>query len=664
VQMPFLSKLNTRLGLKTKMVMGAAFLVIVPLTCIGYITCLKSSNAMEQVAITQSQRIVHGLAQSVERFLKEQTHIARGLASGYSSFGGMDIQFYGGMGIDELTEKRVNASLLKNLESLGAVYEGVFFGDVKGALFAGVTASGETPYKGNTIAEMTWFASSRENGTVSVGDIQTSPITGNPVITICAPVFDKRNQFAAVLGLELKLEAVGALVSGIRVGNRGYAFMIDGQGLILAHPDAEHQLTLNIRNIPGMEGISRAMLAGETGVSGYIFKDKNKVAGFTPVKMNNWSVAVTQERDEFMAVAHQIRDDNLLFGGGFTAVTIVIAFFLASTISGPVKKTVMQIQGEADHIVVASREFESSSHILAKGACSQTVSLENTRQSLAQMTATIHRNTNDATHADELMQSTNAIVDTARQKMAVLTQSIEHIAAASEKTQKIVKSIDDIAFQTNILALNAAVEAARAGEAGAAFSVVADEVRSLAGRTAESARETSMLIEETAVRINEGGKVVNQAQNTFKEVISSANQVGQLLKGISETSLIQANDVEKVNLEVEQMSEVVHQNASAAEESASASELLRKQAFQMQQMLGNMAELVVGKVEQKRLHHPTTNVAEERLDSNHLSMSKCGEKSSLPNHQQFMSNQVPVIEGLYPAVITTPRNEVDFLKAG
>ncbi len=633
VQIPFFLKKNTRLGLKTKMVMGAAFLVIVPLIFIGYISALKSTRAMEQVAITQSQRIAQGLARSVEGFLKDQTHVSRLLASGYSSFGGMDIRFYGGMGIDELTEKRVNANLLKNLESLGAFYEGVFLGDAKGELFAGVTPNGETPYKGRSIADMPWFESSRENGEVSIGDIQISSITGNPIITVCAPVFDKRNKFGAVLGLEMKLEAVGELVSGTRVGNSGYAFMVDGQGGVIAHPDPEYQLTLNIKNVPGMEEVSRAMLSGESGISDYMFKGKDKVAGVAPVKMKHWSIAVSQDRDEFMAVAHEIRDDNLLFGGGFMAVTIVITFFWASSISEPVKQTVQEIQGEADHIVVASREFESSSHSLANGASSQTVSLENTRKSLGQMTATIHRNTNDAIHADELMQRTNAIVDKARQKMAVLTRSIEHIAEASEKTQKIVKSIDGIAFQTNLLALNAAVEAARAGEAGAGFSVVADEVRSLARRTTESARETSALIEETSVRINDGGEVVNQAQDTFKEVISSANQVGQLLKGISETSLSQANDVETVNMEVEQMSKVVHQNASAAEESASASELLRQQAFQMQQMLDDMAVLVVGKGAQKRLHDPTTNVAEGDLDSNSLSVSEYGKKEALPSQQ-------------------------------
>ena len=286
---------------------------------------------------------------------------------------------------------------------------------------------------------------------------------------------------------------------------------------------------------------------------------------------------------------------------------------------------------------MASREFESSSQSLANGACSQTVSLENTRESLAQMTATIHRNTTDATFADELMQSTNAIEDSAREKMEVLTRSIEHITAASEKTQKIVKTIDEIAFQTNLLALNAAVEAAR---------------------------ETAALIRETSVQIQDGATVVSQAQETFKEVIASATQVGLLLRGISETSLTQANDVERVNLEVEQMSRVVHHNASAAEESASASELLRQQAFKMQQMLGNMAVLVGGKGVEKRLVEPKINGTDPSLKSITIPAPVPRNVSVVRKPSLFKSPASVYDSSFYPTDIPAREKKEEFLKAG
>ena len=289
-----------------------------------------------------------------------------------------------------------------------------------------------------------------------------------------------------------------------------------------------------------------------------------------------------------------------ILGTEFLAVTLVAAFFLASTISDPVKRTVTRVQAEADRIVMASREFESSSQSLAAGASTQTVSIENTRDSLSKMTQAINTNTDDAARADEYMQRTNAVADQARVKMEALTVSITHISEASKKTGKIVKNIDEIAFQTNLLALNAAVEAARAGEAGAGFSVVAEEVRSLAQRTAASARETALLIRETSQRINDGASVVDEARDTFNQVIESAGQVAELLRAIARSSKNQADDVRRVNKEVVQMSEVVHQNASAAEESASASELLRRQAFHMQKLLADMVALVGGSASKRQ----------------------------------------------------------------
>ena len=209
-------------------------------------------------------------------------------------------------------------------------YEGLFLGDDKGELFAGVTASGDTPYNGMSIADTPWFSSTRENGNISISDVLVSPITGNAIITICAPVFDKRNQFAAVFGMEMRLDAIGQMVSKTCVGKSGYAFMTDHQGRILAHPDADLELTLNTKTIPGMEKITRAMLAGETDVLDYVFKLNDKVAGFAPVKMKQWSVAVTQEKEAFMAVAQDIRDGNLIFGGVFMTFSLIIAFFFGS----------------------------------------------------------------------------------------------------------------------------------------------------------------------------------------------------------------------------------------------------------------------------------------------------------------------------------------------
>jgi methyl-accepting chemotaxis protein len=171
---------------------------------------------------------------------------------------------------------------------------------------------------------------------------------------------------------------------------------------------------------------------------------------------------------------------------------------------------------------------------------------------------------------------------------------MEEISKASQETQKIVKTIDEVAFQTNLLALNAAVEAARAGEAGAGFAVVADEVRNLAIRAADAAKNTADLIEGTVKKVKDGGALVATTNEAFTQVAESASRVGELLSEIATASNEQAQGIGQVNTAVAEMDKVVQRNAANAEESASASEEMNAQAEHMKGFVENLVVLVGG----------------------------------------------------------------------
>jgi methyl-accepting chemotaxis protein len=190
------------------------------------------------------------------------------------------------------------------------------------------------------------------------------------------------------------------------------------------------------------------------------------------------------------------------------------------------------------------------------------------------------------------MKESRQMVERANGSMTELIQSMEDISKASDETSKIIKTIDEIAFQTNLLALNAAVEAARAGEAGAGFAVVANEVRNLAMRAAEAAKNTSVLIEGTVKKVREGSELVERTGGAFSEVSKSAAKVAGLVAEIAAASSEQAQGIDQINKAVTEMDKVTQQTAANAEESASASEEMNAQAEQMKEVAGEIMRIV------------------------------------------------------------------------
>ena len=245
-----------------------------------------------------------------------------------------------------------------------------------------------------------------------------------------------------------------------------------------------------------------------------------------------------------------------------------------------------QVTAAAEQVASAAGQVSSSSQSLAEGASEQASSLEETTSALEEISSMTKQNADNANEANKMMKEASQSVKRAKQSMEELTQSMREISAASEETQKIIKTIDEIAFQTNLLALNAAVEAARAGEAGAGFAVVADEVRNLAMRSAEAAKNTAGLIEATVKKIKSGTEFVEKTHEEFNEVAEKALKVGELVAEIAAASNEQAQGVSQVNSAVAEMDKVVQQNAANAEETASASEEMSAQAQELNAMVG------------------------------------------------------------------------------
>jgi len=307
-------------------------------------------------------------------------------------------------------------------------------------------------------------------------------------------------------------------------------------------------------------------------VIGMLFIGKDRSIVITAVRNTEWSI---------LAI--------LVIVG---ALMLACGVLVARSITRPVNRAITSLSEAAEQVVSASSQVSSASQSLAEGASEQAASIEETSSSLEEMSSMTKQNADNASTADKLMKESKQMVERANGSMTELTQSMEDISKASDETSKIIKTIDEIAFQTNLLALNAAVEAARAGEAGAGFAVVANEVRNLAMRAAEAAKNTSALIEGTVKKVKEGSELVERTGGAFAEVSKSAAKVAGLVAEIAAASSEQAQGIDQINKAVTEMDKVTQQTAANAEESASASEEMNAQAEQMKEIAGEVMGII------------------------------------------------------------------------
>jgi len=239
----------------------------------------------------------------------------------------------------------------------------------------------------------------------------------------------------------------------------------------------------------------------------------------------------------------------------------------------------------------AASQVSGSSQTLAQGASEQAAALEETTSALEEMSSMTKRNAEAAQQAAALSSEAQVCADKSRQAMGKMLTAIHDIEKSAGETAKIIKVIDEIAFQTNLLALNAAVEAARAGDAGKGFAVVAEEVRNLAMRSAEAAKNTAAMIEGSVSNSKSGVAIAAEVGKTLEEINAASSKVNNLINEIAAASREQAQGIEQVNSSVAQMDKVTQSNAASAEESASAAEELSSQASQLDEVVQQLGAL-------------------------------------------------------------------------
>ena len=270
---------------------------------------------------------------------------------------------------------------------------------------------------------------------------------------------------------------------------------------------------------------------------------------------------------------------------------VVANLAVTRSINGSLQKSTDEVRSSASQVAMASSQVAATSEQLAQSSGQQAASLQETSASGQEISVMTQRTAENSQKASELMVGTEKIVKQANHKLEGMVTSMGEITQSSERIAKIIKVIDEIAFQTNILALNAAVEAARAGEAGMGFAVVADEVRNLAQRCAQAAKDTTVLIEESVVSARTGSTRLDEVGGAIRDITADAAKVKVLVDEISQGGHEQARGIDQISRALVQMEQSTQQSATNAAESASASQQLTAQAASMQHIVAALEAL-------------------------------------------------------------------------
>ncbi len=499
-------------------------------------------------------------------------------------------------------------------DTLDKNFEDLFFSDLNGDFY---NINGGT---GNIAGRDYYQALVVEKKDYYISDTLISKVSGNPIVVVAKSVKNRSGKTVGFVGGPIKLDAISEMSQKIKLGKNGFGWIVDGKGIVIAHPNKEYIMKLNIidsskTGFTGLDDLGRKMIKGEKGFGTAVTAAGVKEDIFyAPVPDSpNWSFGIVVPHSQLNEASDRITRILTVLVLIIILIIIIISVMIAKSIVRPVlimtevlegiaggdlvlkhiaekdkkkiiarndeigkigkatnnmlenlTKIVGDVQRAAQQVAAGSDQISSTSMQVSQGSTEQAASTEEVSSSIEEMNATIRQNTENSVATEKISQQ---VAVEAEEGGGAVIDSVKAIKEIADK----IGIVEEIARQTNLLALNAAIEAARAGEAGKGFAVVASEVRKLAERSQKAAGEITELSKSTVDTVSRAGELI-------QKIVPDIKKTADLVREISSASKEQDSGADQINKAMIQLDSVVQVNATASEEMASMAEELSGQA--------------------------------------------------------------------------------------